>query len=1110
MLKRIFLVFNLFFVFIMVSNIQASNTYSSVCNRACYVKFTGSYKYKYNLGTSSHGVYLGKVESNGNRLRTFFQWDLSESQIPNASIIKSATLTLTNINANSFYGNLSSFLDFSLFSVRENLLLQSASADSLWARTDSFNNRTDYIISGAGDFIYADQNGIININKTYNEGSTFTDAIAQAIANDDFFTLGMISNNEIDDPYSYDFTANAELQIVYEDSMIIIDQKRSDGVTSIKTIRKWQGTAFSQPAAVPDTLPFVDNQYLIVEAYQDTVNNPDEKYIKWDGENDIINHHEFIVTHNNWTFVSKFNKIYDNVSVKNNFISSSSTTGGSIEFKDPWFIDSTDAGHANAKMNRGNDALFHSRTAPFYPNFNSVYDGTRKYLGVFLNQGYDEEHNEWNPPYYEVKAQAAQQTTEHGDTVNWYFQGWGGSHVQYEHPDSYETPVVFTDAGAVAKAYYKGLFVSAKTDAYSSNSQRKIVRNYPNGDYNTFYTDGYIDTDSGNEYTMIYTTHSESSGFSGSWSADLPLLSCGLFGHRVGDYVYPGNLKNFTNPSVSVMDNGYIFIVFEAQDDTKSYIYYADYNTFEQVAEVSNSSYGTCKPVIGVANGGKVFIAWNPGTSSVLKYRVLKTDFSNNTWGWLDTPKNIPNTSTSSVNITLVGDKVSNTNYFHMAWQDGLNGPIKYQRFEQISNSQYAWSNYANISSGSGLDKHKYPSIALYNKVRPIVTWQGSVRDRGWDYPVVTRTRSASGWGSFHIVYDDMRYSVVNASEDNKSVIAYVMKNGYNRYFTRNASGAYSSPSTLSPAGADIHLSNGYQFSDIKSITFKTADGLPYMLKKSTMSLSKLSKTSSYMTGRKGVIVKGVMEFVFEISDVMLNGQNIQFSDYPDTLAVKGLKDLNDRTRSVDMNLNKESELLFSHKYYVVNEDQAEKLLSDNDEVKFKVELVRSSDDYVVGVIKEMVYNKNNADAFESKDFKLDCSGLKADNYYLRLKTAVKGKAEYFMGNGLNGSESLEKKEYEDLEVAGVSLPLTYELQQNYPNPFNPVTSIAYAVPNAGKVTITVYDIRGRMVKKLLDTYKEPGRYTVKFDGKALSSGLYIYRLKSGDFITERKMLLVK
>ena len=296
-------------------------------------------------------------------------------------------------------------------------------------------------------------------------------------------------------------------------------------------------------------------------------------------------------------------------------------------------------------------------------------------------------------------------------------------------------------------------------------------------------------------------------------------------------------------------------------------------------------------------------------------------------------------------------------------------------------------------------------------------------------------------------------------------------------------------------------------------MNYRIYSSLPHLLQKSNFSINKTADFDDFTAMRRGVIVKGDVEFVFDISDVMLNGENIKFKEFSDTLALtdfKNLHDLNTATRTEDMYLDKSSELFFSHKYYVVNKEHADTTLKKNDAVKFRVELLRSSDDYVCGVVKEMVFNKNNVDAFESKDFKLDCSALKADKYYLRLKTAVKGDAEYFMGNGVNGSEALKKKDYEDLEVVGVSMPLIYELSQNYPNPFNPVTTISYAVPNASKVEITIYDIRGRMVKTLLDTYKEPGRYTVRFDGKPFSSGLYIYRLKSGDFITQRKMLLVK
>ncbi|MBK6874877.1 MAG: T9SS type A sorting domain-containing protein [Ignavibacteria bacterium] len=74
--------------------------------------------------------------------------------------------------------------------------------------------------------------------------------------------------------------------------------------------------------------------------------------------------------------------------------------------------------------------------------------------------------------------------------------------------------------------------------------------------------------------------------------------------------------------------------------------------------------------------------------------------------------------------------------------------------------------------------------------------------------------------------------------------------------------------------------------------------------------------------------------------------------------------------------------------------------------------------------------------------------------------------------------------------------PAVFNLSQNYPNPFNPVTKIDYEVPNEGIVSLLIYDISGREVKKLITGFKPAGYYTESFDASGLSSGVYFYRLK--------------
>ncbi len=89
-------------------------------------------------------------------------------------------------------------------------------------------------------------------------------------------------------------------------------------------------------------------------------------------------------------------------------------------------------------------------------------------------------------------------------------------------------------------------------------------------------------------------------------------------------------------------------------------------------------------------------------------------------------------------------------------------------------------------------------------------------------------------------------------------------------------------------------------------------------------------------------------------------------------------------------------------------------------------------------------------------------------------------------------------------------LPEGLVLDQNYPNPFNPVTTIGYALPEPGRVSITVYSALGQEVARLVDGYADAGRHEVHFDASNLSSGLYIYRLQAGNASADRKLLLVK
>ena len=102
-----------------------------------------------------------------------------------------------------------------------------------------------------------------------------------------------------------------------------------------------------------------------------------------------------------------------------------------------------------------------------------------------------------------------------------------------------------------------------------------------------------------------------------------------------------------------------------------------------------------------------------------------------------------------------------------------------------------------------------------------------------------------------------------------------------------------------------------------------------------------------------------------------------------------------------------------------------------------------------------------------------------------------------------------------------INVPETFELMQNYPNPFNPSTKISWTAPIDGWQTLKLYDVLGKEISKLVDEYRKAGKYEINFnsyeinfnsgiDTNILTSGVYFYQLKAGNFISTKKMILIK
>ena len=108
------------------------------------------------------------------------------------------------------------------------------------------------------------------------------------------------------------------------------------------------------------------------------------------------------------------------------------------------------------------------------------------------------------------------------------------------------------------------------------------------------------------------------------------------------------------------------------------------------------------------------------------------------------------------------------------------------------------------------------------------------------------------------------------------------------------------------------------------------------------------------------------------------------------------------------------------------------------------------------------------------------------------------------IGNGL-----------EPVLFRSVSIPTNFAVSQNFPNPFNPVTNIGFSLPEEADVSVAVYNARGQMVTELTSGNYSAGYHEIQWKGTDLygipvSSGVYIYSVRAGDFHSIKKMLLVK
>lgn len=131
----------------------------------------------------------------------------------------------------------------------------------------------------------------------------------------------------------------------------------------------------------------------------------------------------------------------------------------------------------------------------------------------------------------------------------------------------------------------------------------------------------------------------------------------------------------------------------------------------------------------------------------------------------------------------------------------------------------------------------------------------------------------------------------------------------------------------------------------------------------------------------------------------------------------------------------------------------------------------------------------------------VDMTAISTEPWYRLAQRDLNGAVHYSEPVNANGTTGV------DAEIA----PKVFSLYQNFPNPFNPSTTIRFTVEKSGPTTLVVYNLVGQVVARLFDGTAVAGHYqTVKLDAGRFASGMYLYRLQSGDKVQVRKLMLLK
>ncbi len=853
--------------------------------------------------------------------------------------------------------------------------------------------------------------------------------------------------------------------------------------------------------------------------------------------------------------------------VKTDLIDGPSTSGGSVEFRDPWYL-------ADAFGSQPN--TFFTYPSPYSPTgaYNQMTGG------VFLNQRYDIPGN----PYYSVGAPSQQIGNFTWNFVNWTTTQGSAS---FQDANAAQTGVVFQSANTTVAARMKAHLASTSATATAPNNQRKIS--------------AAMSVQFG--FSIVYASANRIWGIAYDGTGpDVPISSEAIAAR---------------DPSIDNQEDGYCHIVWEEVQGTYTHSIkyqkvYGDISPAgpaETIYTWTSGSDYRATPVIsfgqrliGQASPDDentdfeyLIVAWRGNDSLQVATRQLVPSFRN----W--TVNGVPLTNSSSQNPAVaaqVSTGSTQTLSAYLVWEQ--NSRIYFWRIRPTDTGAI-FDDFADISSAHR--SNAAPSVwAVYTGIQndwfhPVVAWHawGPLQDRPYvgsmslDPTIFTRERVGDQWvpskeiehGTHSMQYAtigyDRQYTRLGVFFQCASHIGFADANPSNDDkwdgnwgwsgvldLAPNASspnGVMHDNTWLSlwmPAGQSpypITLASGYGLSPGNMANMKPFAGARQGAGVTTDARSgndggRASKMNAespaeslfvqpQASSRSGAVDLSRINFVGWGSDVLRG--IISFEAAPHELVTQNRSE---RMRFAPADpLNLFAEWLGTEAVTVPA--SAQRLRSSGsvsisrfevvtpppanlNPVVFRLVLLDVGRGKTLATLGEMRLRElialGRRDTIITRSFTLPLVQHRGRSARVDLK--IIGQEEsfdpVFWETYLTPVEAttplVPMASGRAQKAEATTLPASYLLEQNYPNPFNPATAIRFQLPVDTHVLLKLYDVLGQEVSTLVDEVKAAGYYEVTLDASALASGMYLYRMLArsltggvaGDFVAVKKLLLMK